>query len=89
MCSGSRGSATGNGRHERYVDIVTPEKRGRTVRSVSVAVQSENANGALVSHTLFGDTDDLFVIVAECDSFHRGRELPNVQTFPVRDVPEA
>ena len=39
-------------------------------------------------HTLFGDTDDSFVIIVECDPFHRSGEFPNVQGLAVRDVPE-
>lgn len=52
-------------------------------------VYFKNADGALVAHALFGDTHDLFVIVAECDPLHSSRELPYVQAFAIGNIPKA
>ena len=68
---------------------LSTKQEGRTVRAIAIAVQSEYANGTLKTHTLFGDTDNPFVIVAERNPFHGGRELPHVQTLAVGYVPQA
>jgi hypothetical protein len=60
----------------------------RTVCPVTVSVYFENAYCALVSHALFGDAYDTLVVIAKRYPFNGCWELPNVQTFAVRDVPE-
>jgi len=62
--------------------------RGHTVRSIAFAVYFENADGTLVTHTLFSDTHHFVVVVAECDPLHSSREFPYVQTFAIGDIPE-
>ena len=60
-----------------------------TRSAISIPVYPEHTNGTLVTHSLFGDADYLFIVVAERNSFHSGRELPSVKAFSSLHRPQA
>lgn len=60
----------------------------RTFRAVFV-VDVEDPDGALVAHTLFGETHDLLVVLAERHTLHGGGELPCVEALARADLPKA
>jgi hypothetical protein len=53
----------------------------RTLGAVTVTIDIEYADGALMAHALLSDTYDLFVIVRKGDTFDGCRELPYEKTF--------
>lgn len=53
----------------------------------AVAVDGEDTNGTLVTHTLLGDTCDQRVVVAECHTLDRGWKLPSEQALSRLDFP--
>jgi hypothetical protein len=59
----------------------------RTICAVSLPVDVEHADGALVAHALLGYADDLRVILVECYTLDCRLELPCIQTFAGRDTP--
>ena len=61
----------------------------RTLCAVSFAVNIEDTNGTLITHTLLGDADDLFVVFAKRHALYGGREFPEEKTFARLDGPQA
>lgn len=64
------------------------EREEHTVSSLARSVDLEYPNCTLVPHTLFGDTRNKRIVLAERDPLYGGGELPGEQTFPRLDFPE-
>jgi hypothetical protein len=53
----------------------------RTLGAITVTIDIEYADGALMAHALLGDTYDLFVVVRKGDTLDGRREFPYEKTF--------
>lgn len=61
----------------------------RTLCAVAVAVDVEDADGALVAHALLGDADHLRVVVGKGYALDGSRELPHEEALSRLHGPEA
>jgi hypothetical protein len=60
----------------------------RTLHAVTITIDVENADGALVAHALLGDAYDLLVIVRKGNALDGRRELPQEETLARLHGPE-
>jgi len=60
----------------------------RTLCAIVVAVDIENADGALVAHALLGDAHDLLVVVGKVYTLDGRRELPHEEALARLHGPE-